>query len=153
MARTRIFIDTEFTDLLNFDLISIALVCGEDYFYAERSDYDDSLCEAFTREAVLPQLGQVIALPWDALTRALRDWLVKYKDMTPVLSFDNVIDFGLLRELLGETPPWLATQNIRDNLDQAALQGYFRANQLRRHHALNDARANQYAYSVWLEKQ
>lgn len=148
MSRTRIFIDTEFTDLLNFDLISISMVCGEDQFYAERSDYDDSLCAAFTREAVLPQLGKVTAMPWDALALAVREWLWKYECRDPVLAFDNVIDFGLLRELLGEIPSWLASQNIRESLDYDALYRYLRERNATAHHALTDALANQYAYEA-----
>lgn len=153
MKRTRIFIDTEFTDLLDFDLISIGLVCDDDDFYAERSDYNDALCSAFTREAVLQRLGSVKALPWEALAECTRKWLWKYEYVSPVLCFDNVIDYGLLRELLGEFPHWLATDNIREKLDYHALTKYFAAHNTQPHHALVDALANQYAYNVWLEKR
>ncbi|WP_248324111.1 MULTISPECIES: 3'-5' exoribonuclease [unclassified Caballeronia] len=55
----RLFVDTEFTDFIDCDLISIALVAEDGReFYGERSDYDDSTCTAFVREAVIPQLGQ-----------------------------------------------------------------------------------------------
>ena len=38
----RLFVDTEFTDLLNCDLISIGAVSedGKHEFYGERSDFD-----------------------------------------------------------------------------------------------------------------
>ncbi|MEX3669793.1 hypothetical protein AB3X82_16520 [Paraburkholderia phenoliruptrix] len=57
--KTRYFLDTEFTSFDAGQLISVAIV-GEDgrEFYAERSDFESSLCSDFVREIVLPQLGQ-----------------------------------------------------------------------------------------------
>lgn len=153
MTRTRIFIDTEFTDLLNFDLISIALVSGVDTYYGERGDFDRSLCEDFTCENVLPQLGLAQPKTKAALTVEVREWLWRYKDKDPVLSFDNVIDFGLLRELLGETPEWLHTQNIKDCLNREAWLNYFVVSNTQPHHALHDALANQKAYESWLSNR
>jgi hypothetical protein len=44
-----VFLDTEFTDFLNCDLISIGMVSedGQHELYAERSDYEASLCNSF----------------------------------------------------------------------------------------------------------
>lgn len=153
MTRTRIFIDTEFTDLIDFDLISIALVSGEDSYYGERCDFDRSLCETFTCEQVLPQLGRVTQKTKEIIAQEVREWLWQYKDLDPVLSFDNVIDFGLLRELLGEVPDWLHTQNIKDCLDREVWTAYFVDNKVTPHHALHDSRANQTAYQSWLARQ
>jgi hypothetical protein len=51
-----VFVDCEFTDFFDCGLISIALAAANGReFYAERSDYDDAVCGAFVREAVLPQ--------------------------------------------------------------------------------------------------
>ena len=51
----RIFADTEFTDFIDCDLISIALVAEDGHeFYAERTDFDHHACSAFVREAILP---------------------------------------------------------------------------------------------------
>lgn len=57
--KIRYFVDTEFTDFLDCQLISVAIV-GEDgrEFYGECSDFDRRQCSAFVREAALPQLGQ-----------------------------------------------------------------------------------------------
>lgn len=55
----RLFVDTEFTDFIDCDLISIALVATDGReFYGERSDYDQASCSEFVRAAVLSQLGQ-----------------------------------------------------------------------------------------------
>ena len=54
-----LFVDTEFTDFLNCDLISIAIVAADGReFYGERSDFDQGSCSEFVRAAILPQLGQ-----------------------------------------------------------------------------------------------
>jgi hypothetical protein len=56
----RLFVDTEFTDFINCDLISIALAADDGReFYGERSDYDDASCTAFVREAVIAQLASI----------------------------------------------------------------------------------------------
>lgn len=57
--KTRYFIDTEFTDFNDSQLISVAIV-GEDgcEFYGERSDFERPQCSDFVRDVVLPQLGQ-----------------------------------------------------------------------------------------------
>ena len=54
------FLDTEFTDFVRPDLISIALVSEDGReFYAERTDYREDDCSDFVRETVLPLLGGV----------------------------------------------------------------------------------------------
>lgn len=57
--KTHYFVDTEFTDFIDCQLISVAIV-GEDgrEFYGERTDFELSACSEFVRAAVLPQLGQ-----------------------------------------------------------------------------------------------
>lgn len=151
--RPNLYIDTEFTDLLDMDLISIAIVGDGIEFYAERSDYDDTLCSPFTREAVLPQLGSVPATTWEVLAADLSAWLHALAPQEPILCFDNVIDYAHLRELLGSAPRWLGTRNIRDVMDQQARLDYFRLHGVKEHHALSDARANQYAHRMARQRQ
>lgn len=55
-----IFVDTEFTDFVQIDLISVALVADDGReFYAERTDYCRADCNDFVRAAVLPKLGRI----------------------------------------------------------------------------------------------
>ena len=55
-----VFLDTEFTDFVRPDLISLALVSEDGReFYAERTDYRKDECSDFVRETVLPLLGRV----------------------------------------------------------------------------------------------
>lgn len=50
-----VFVDSEFTDFVQMDLISIALVAEDGgAFYAERTDYRRDDCSDFVRAAVLP---------------------------------------------------------------------------------------------------
>lgn len=48
----RLYVDTEFTDFLDCDLISIAIVSADGReFYGERSDFDLQSCSEFVRAA------------------------------------------------------------------------------------------------------
>lgn len=53
-----IFIDTEFTDFINIDLISIGAITedGEHEFYAELKDYDVKASSGFVQHTVEPML-------------------------------------------------------------------------------------------------
>lgn len=56
-----VFIDTEFTNFVRPDLISIGLVAeyGRE-FYAERTDYRSGECSSFVRETVLVVLALLV---------------------------------------------------------------------------------------------
>jgi hypothetical protein len=59
MSPLTVFINCEFTDFIDIDLVSIALVCEDGReFYAERTDFRREACSEFVRMAVLPRLGQ-----------------------------------------------------------------------------------------------
>lgn len=92
----RLYLDTEFTDLLNCELLSIGIVADDgSEFYAERSDADLSQCGDFCRVAVLPQLGaDPTAIGTEAeISVRLKDWLAQFKSAEPVLvSVDHPTD-------------------------------------------------------------
>lgn len=72
-----VFLDTEFTDFVRPDLISLALVSEDGpKFYAERADYRREYCSDFVRETVLPVLGRVpdAACSRPELTERLHAW-------------------------------------------------------------------------------
>nr|WP_311527970.1 3'-5' exoribonuclease [uncultured Ralstonia sp.] len=142
----RLFIDTEFTDFIDCDLISIALVADDGReFYGECSTFDKNACNAFVREAVLPQLGQFPARIFTraALHAALHEWLEQFDGGT--FCTDNPVDWDLLADLLGDVPPGWQAAVVWHQLDKTRLETYFREHG-GRHHALHDARANQYAF-------
>jgi hypothetical protein len=144
----RIFVDTEFTDFIDCDLISVGLVAenGRE-FYGERSDFDVRSCSEFVRAAVLPQLGQYPGRVFerDALVIELRAWLAQFApEQTLTLSFDYGADWELLVDLVGELPSNFLAEQINACLDPERSEKYYRAHG-GRHHALSDARANRYA--------
>lgn len=144
----RFFVDTEFTDFIDCDLISVAVVAEDGReFYGERSDFDRAACSEFVRAAVLPQLGQPPGRSFtrEALRIALLAWFEQFAG-TPdrALCFDYAGDWELLLDLVHELPPgWQALQ-VNAQIDLTRIEDYYRTHG-GRHHALNDARANCYA--------
>lgn len=151
----RLYLDTEFTDLLNCELLSIGIVADDgSEFYAERNDADLTQCGDFCRVAVLPQLGAdpaVIGTEAEISAR-LKDWLAQFRSAEPVLvSVDHPTDWELFTYLVRDedtlqTPDWLKGQLIRGAIDPRDIEAYWQANGRRAHHALHDARANRYAF-------
>ena len=153
MTPLRLYVDTEFTDFLDCDLISIAIVSADGReFYGERSDFDLQSCSEFVRAAILPQLGQ---FPDQVFTReklrvTLLEWLHQFSgEPGPrMLCFDYGGDWELLVDLLGDVPiGWQACHLAGGSLDHHKMEAYYRE-QGGRHHALHDARANCYAAFV-----
>jgi hypothetical protein len=146
-----IFLDTEFTDFLDIDLISIGLASEDQReFYAERSDFDRATCNHFVHAAVLPILGQD---PRAVLTRGqlkekLLEWLDSFQDHEHVqIGYDYSTDWELFCDALDyEIPRKLSPLLIANHLDQERLQSYFRRPGVKRHHALHDAMANRFAF-------
>ena len=72
-----VFLDTEFTQLLRPDLISIGLVSERGHeFYAELTDFPHDRCSEFVRAEILPLFGRVAGAPCSKseLARRLREW-------------------------------------------------------------------------------
>ena len=147
--KTNIFIDTEFTDLENMDLISIGLVSTDGrQFYAERDDFDVGLCSEFVRSNVLPLLRAPSAsvMSNEALKPAVASWIASFEAEGAVICFDHVVDWALLWYLYDKnSPKWLGARNIKANLDLIARENFFVEAGLVQHHALNDAKANRYS--------
>lgn len=148
--KTRYFIDTEFTDCKDSQIISVAIV-GEDgiEFYGECSYFERSLCSDFVRDVVLPQLGQFPgrSMPFTVLRDELLAWLsaVPLKPK-PVLCYDSDCDYGLLSHLLGgRLPRGWRHENVFLKIDAERLAQYVAAHG-GEHHALYDARANAFAF-------
>lgn len=151
-----IFFDTEFTDLgLDPRLISIGLVAedGERTFYAELADtYQDKDCGDFARLAVLPLLaGGDAVLTLRELGERLLAWLEAFGEPVTLACDSLAWDWPWVQEIFGELEAWPANlarkphilgQNIDLNL---AIEQAF-ASGLRRHHALDDAKANRFGW-------
>jgi len=143
-----LFLDTEFTDFQQPDLISLGLVseCDRHEFYAERNDFDLARCSDFVQSTVLPKLGQgPSGVDRANLAKALRGWLGNvhsFDSQGPVLVlYDFDTDFDLLRQaLLGQMPDWIEGANVADEVNPIswAREGVVESPDA--HHALHDAR-------------
>jgi hypothetical protein len=146
-----IFLDTEFTDFLDIDLISIGLASEDQReFYAERSDFDRATCSHFVQAAVLPILGRDPGVVFSRaeLKEKLLEWLNLFEKYEHIqIGYDYSTDWELFCDALDyEMPRGLTPLLIANHLDQARLESYFRRPGVKRHHALHDAMANRFAY-------
>lgn len=144
-----LYLDAEFSDFIQPQLISIGLVSDDNQqFYAELNDFDLRRCSDFVKETVLPQLGKNSELVMDSekLRRKLRDWLQQFSALDPVIVYDYTGDWTLLQNALGVIPPWLAHKNIYHEINDLVVERFFMDTGLSDHHALHDAIANKFAH-------
>lgn len=146
-----VFIDTEFTDFLDPQLISIGLVAqsGEE-FYAELP-YQVRECSEFVKAAVLPLLGYAphAEMSKDDLYLHMTNWLrlVRPKDQEVFICYDYQTDWDLFYDVLdGRVPPWCKRRIVADRINELLRYEFHEKNNLPEHHALNDALANRYAF-------
>lgn len=103
-----IFLDTEFTDFIDCELISIGMVAedGRQELYLEVQDFDRSKCNAFVQSAVWTQLSRIeeaIVLKVEVQAR-LRDWFATLP-RSVTIACDSQHDRDLLADALdGEWP-------------------------------------------------
>lgn len=148
MTSTKIFVDTEFTDLWSPELISIGLAAeGGRSLYIEiaadpagTTGWAPSACSRFVRDVVIPMLegGGTACSRREASERTVA-WLESFAGGVELVS-DSAVDFHLLHDLwaTGRLPCNLKAEQVeRAGGDgkrcRQASQG------LRRHHALDDA--------------
>ncbi len=156
-----VFLDTEFTNFVRPDLISIALVSEDGReFYAERTDYHRDACSGFVREIVLPLLGDVpgAACSRSELTQRLQEWFEQLPEPATII-YDFEGDWLLLVDaILGRgsrTPPanfgeplHLGNSSITHPVFERAQNNTY-TQQWPPHHALADARALMAGYRAW----
>jgi len=158
-----IFLDCEFTDFIDCDLVSIGMVSedGQYEFYAERTDYTDSWCNNFVREAVLPFLGKY---PGAACTRIelkkrLWEWFASLPRHVQLAS-DSTRDRDLLWDAFGVGLPENLDKSVFDLrslidttvFNDAVCRFHAQPNQPW-HHALHDARAHRVGWLAWMESK
>lgn len=146
----RIFIDTEFTDFVNPELISVGMVAesGQE-FYAE-VPFNDALCSAFVREVVIPLLSIKTEhyCSVSLLGQRMIDWLasVRQGDDEILICVGFQTDWDLfVHAAKGNVPEWCRPRYIGRQINELMRYDFHQRNKLPEHHALNDARANHYA--------
>jgi len=147
-----IFFDTEFTELgLDARLISIGLVSesGQREFYAELEDtYQLADCSDFVRESVLPHLlGGNARMSLQELTVRLGNWLEELEDPVQLATDSMHWDWPWIQKIFSEPEFWptnLAAKPLilgQNPELELAIEAAFSSG-LRRHYALDDAKAN-----------
>lgn len=146
-----IFLDTEFTDGLHCDLISVGMVSddGAHEFYAERSDFELDWCNSFVHVAVLPQLGRAgPALDRPQLAVRLIEWFASLPGNSVTVASDSFADWELLLDAIGDERPANLTGWYDLRVDahaptfHSAVCHYHSHGHQPWHHALHDAKAN-----------
>ncbi|WP_288392036.1 hypothetical protein [uncultured Herbaspirillum sp.] len=150
-AVINVFIDTEFTDFVDPHLISLGMVTeGEEVFYAELP-YDIGRCSEFVKEIVLPMLGYApeAQIGREDLCEKILHWLcsVRVGNLDVRICYDFQTDWDLFVGVLRERiPSWCSGRLVADRISEPLRCEYHRLNLLPEHHALNDAKANRYAF-------
>lgn len=152
----RLFLDTEFTSPDTKQLISVGIISedGQHLFYGELNDYDESLCNRFVCESVLPHLEHN-GMSRDQLARALRDWFATLPRRV-FFSCDSYDDIKLVLTLLGERPAnlienWLDLRSLIDtSIYHNAVEAYH-SPEKPWHHALHDAAAHRAGWLAWMD--
>lgn len=151
-----VFLDTEFTDFHDPQLISLGMASeyGED-FYAE-VPYSDHVCSPFVREAVLPLLRKMPNSYFTIgnLHLEIIKWLeIVRRDKEQVfICVDCRTDWDLFCFALdNRVPIWCHLKLVEDEIIELMLYDFFKNSGLPEHHALYDAQANRHAYRPRLE--
>ena len=158
-----IFLDTEFTDFINTEVLSIGMVTADDKFsfYAERTDYELRMCSKFVKQEILPLFDRrgFIGTKKEIAFK-LSDWLIDLPYKEVVVVIDYHADWQIFGDLLAETkrvlpmklkrsPEYLQTMtDFATNVSVQGIEEYFNRFGAKRHHALDDAKANRYG---WLQ--
>jgi RimJ/RimL family protein N-acetyltransferase len=144
--RVYVFVDSEFTNLYDPRLISVGAVATDSTsFYCELNDWPREHCSEFVERTVLPLLDGD-AVPHPMAADAFSAWIEEKINRAPTtIVSDSGFDRWALSDLLGrEDLPagteWLRVPIAYESLDEVAL-----SLGLRRHHALDDARALRHA--------
>ena len=147
----KIFLDTEFTDFIDTQLISLGMVTDLGRtFYAE-VPYLDNACSVFVREAVIPLLGRISGSQYafDDLGKNILTWLKTERtdEQEVEICFDYQTDWDLFSDALQlHMPEWCRPRNVKAEIDEVLRYKFYKENQLPMHHALYDALANRFAF-------
>lgn len=173
MHATCVFVDTEFTDFCNMDLISIGAVTerGDHQFYQEVTDYRTYLRSAFVDQHVIPFLdNQQFGNPKKVVAENWAAWIDQLPGERVTIIVDYVGDSELVHELHRMQQPTkpvdffmynsylgnrrvelMGSDKLTDHLDcwndcVDIMERLFNSPGVRRHHALDDAKVNRDAF-------
>ncbi len=169
LSEIQVYFDTEFSDMLNPQLLSIGLISesGQE-LYIEVASAKEMVVSDFVKAEVLPLFGKhnPLVLEYDAIAPMLENWFDQLRggnrEIGIVLVSDYPTDWMLVAELkepMPGTPSWTRAANIGSRMIQSlmnsgrqvteyfdAIEEYHRAHK-QQHHALVDARAMKHTIS------
>lgn len=116
----RVFIDTEFTDFINMDLISIGAKAetGEE-FYGENSEFIKPWASDFVQQNIYPLLNlEKYGLRRLELSARLWAWIEELPCEFVIITFDYKSDWELMHTLFQEDkhPKIIAAENLFNNI-------------------------------------
>lgn len=161
-----VFFDTEFTHLFNVnsikgpELISVGLI-GESgkLFYAENAEFDESECTTFVLDEVLPHLqGGEYLMQYEDLAKRLKSWIESFGKPVLLVSDAPNFDWPYLSEMFvaysypNNLVKYGADEITFDNQAQLLrfklhLKEIEKGVDFKKHHALEDAKANRDAFA------
>jgi hypothetical protein len=151
MMVLKVFIDTEFTDFVNPQLISLGMAAstGEEFYAEVPYVFDD--CSDFVLDIVIPLLGRYpdSICSTSELPIRLSAWLneIKIGHDSVEICCDSQTDWNLFIKASGyQVPRWCTQRMIGSNINELVYQMFYKERNLPEHHALYDARANRSAY-------
>ena len=178
----RVFIDTEFTNFMNPDLISIGAVCDNGQtFYGENLDFLKPLSSDWVKENIYPLLrGGEYSMKRIVLAARFWEWISDLPFDSVIITYDYHTDIDLLFQLFDEQvhPKVVSSELINSIIylfcDRTVPLGDVTAYQEKvekmvtlfhdtveqfypktgkvRHDALNDAEANATAFKAMCEQ-
>jgi RimJ/RimL family protein N-acetyltransferase len=141
-TQTYVFLDSEFTDLASPQLISVGAVATDSTaFYAEITGWDPAMASPFVNDTVIPLLDGD-AVPREMGAEAFTDWLMeRARRMPTTVISDSGFDRWAMAELFGNENLPVNVRWQRVPIAYEAMDDATQLLNLRRHHALDDARA------------
>lgn len=116
----RVHIDSEFTDFINTDLISIGLAADNGTeFYGENLDYLKPWASSWVNEHVVPLLNlDKYGMRRLELSARVWSWIEELPCDYVIITVDYMGDWTLLNDLFGEDkhPKILEVQNLYNNI-------------------------------------
>lgn len=167
-----LFLDTEFTDFTNMDLISIGLVSedGKHEFYRENTSHIANYRSDFVNKVVMPLLeGSSVAVSYEWISHDLVEWLNALPVPAVTIVADYAGDWHLMKPLLDQdklVKPLTVQMLTYSFNEMLTFRGYNELGEMREeavrkmmsgqseyytldqriHHALVDAKSNRHGW-------
>lgn len=154
-----VFIDTEFTDFQNSQLISIGLVSetGAELYLETTFPYTE--CSDFVKAVVLPLLWHTpdVKVTSNEIGDRIVSWLdsIRRADEDLEILYDYSTDLNLFLKAIGyRKMPYVHARHIgRNHFSKEVAKMWMQQQGLAEHNSLYDARANKFAYMLRQKQQ